>query len=242
VPQTDTIGSSAVTPPKQGSLWSALGWGTLLFVAWGTVQGITAIFASGGLGAANMNEMTGRSIALANITATPVAVALAIVFARARWGMAATEHLGLTWPPLRQAIGWTLAFVGLLAANDLLSYILHRPESASVVSMYRTSGWLPVFVFGIVVAAPLGEEFIFRGFLFSGIATSRGGPLLAIAVTTIVFSALHTQYDALDILSVVAGAVLLGVTRWRTKSLWLCVALHSLMNAVAMVEAALFAK
>ncbi len=125
------------------------------------------------------------------------------------------------------------------AADGLLNLALHRPPSEAVVTWYRTSGWLPIFMFGIVVAAPLAEEFFFRGFLFAGLSTSRGGPVLAIVLTSVSFAALHIQYDLYDMTSILVAGVLLGVIRWRTGSLWFCVALHALMNAVSMIQVAL---
>ena len=58
----------------------------------------------------------------------------------------------------------------------LTSYLTGRPLVPTVmVDMYRSS-WLPGLLFAMVVLAPIGEETLFRGFLYAGIAASRAGP------------------------------------------------------------------
>lgn len=105
-----------------------------------------------------------------------------------------------------------------------------------MITVYTTSGSFPLFLFGLVVAAPLAEEFFFRGFLFAGLVDSRLGPAGAIALTAFAFGILHPQYDLYGIANIAVLGVLLGVIRWRTGSLWLCAFLHGLMNLAATVD------
>ena len=66
----------------------------------------------------------------------------------------------------------------VLVASDLVMYSLGRSiVPPFMVGIYRTS-WLPILLFAIVVLAPVGEEILFRGFLYNGIAVSRGGTSL----------------------------------------------------------------
>ena len=48
-------------------------------------------------------------------------------------------------------------------------------------------------LFAFVVLAPVGEETLFRGFLYKGIAASRAGPIGAIMVSSLVFALLHVN-------------------------------------------------
>jgi CAAX protease family protein len=105
-----------------------------------------------------------------------------------------------------------------------------------MMAMYRTAGSMPIFLIGLVVAAPLAEEFLFRGFLFAGLLNSRLGPTGAIALTALGWASLHIQYDFYGMATIAATGTLLGLIRWRTGSLWLCALLHGLMNVVAIVE------
>jgi membrane protease YdiL (CAAX protease family) len=83
------------------------------------------------------------------------------------------------------------------------------------------------------VAAPLSEEFFFRGFLFAGLKNSRLGGYGTVAVTSLLFACIHFQYDIQGLLFVLLIGIFFGITRLRTNSLWLCIALHSFMNIMA---------
>jgi uncharacterized protein len=124
----------------------------------------------------------------------------------------------------------------VLVATDLTSYLTGRPIVPTVmVDMYRTS-WVPGMVFAMVVLAPLGEETLFRGFLYAGIAASRAGPVVAIIVSTVIFGSLHMQYDWYGVVAVAAIGLYLGVVRYRTRSLLLTMFLHAVANGFATAE------
>jgi membrane protease YdiL (CAAX protease family) len=107
------------------------------------------------------------------------------------------------------------------------------------VELYRNAGVRPLLWLAIVVAAPVAEEFIFRGFLFTGLrglGLSGWRNLAAVVATAGVWAGIHFQYDAFGVASVFLGGLLLGYARLRTGSLWLCIVLHAIMNLVATVE------
>ena len=231
--------TTQIEPATPWSFWLTVAYGMLIFVAWSVVQFIPYLIFSGFDRSPIDFTANGRAVAWAGIAGLPVALAGVILVARARKGITLSSYLGLTWPPLRQVIWWTLAMVAYFVADGLLSSLLHRPSPEVILTWYKTSVWLPALLFAVVVAAPLGEEFFYRGFLFPGLSNSRGGPVLAIVLISLVFAAQHIQYDLYGMTSIFVVALLLGVIRWRTGSLWFCVALHALMNAVSMVQVAL---
>ena len=85
------------------------------------------------------------------------------------------------------------------------------------------------------VAAPIIEEFIFRGFLFTGLEKSRVGGLGAVLITAACWSVLHIQYDAYEIATIFVMGVGLGFARLKTRSLYLSILLHALNNAIATI-------
>ena len=124
----------------------------------------------------------------------------------------------------------------VLTLTDVTSWMLGRPIVPEVmVDLYRNS-WLPFFVFAVVVLAPLGEETLFRGFLYKGIESSRAGPVTAIVVSTFLFAVVHLQYDWYGILGVGVMGLYLGLVRYWCSSVWLTMTLHSIANLVASVE------
>ena len=82
----------------------------------------------------------------------------------------------------------------------------------------------------------MGEEVLFRGFLYLGIASSRWGPRVAILVSSIAWAMVHIQYDLYVMATIFIMGLYLGVVRHRTASLPLTMLLHGIANAAATAE------
>lgn len=152
------------------------------------------------------------------------------------------EYLCLHPVRARTALIWFGLLALLLAASDVLTYSLNRPVSPDVMAeLYRTSRYAALAWFAIVLAGPIFEEVLFRGFMFRGIQASRLGNRGAILITSALWAITHVQYDAYLIATIFALGILLGAARARTGSLYLTIAMHMATNVIATVELQLFA-
>lgn len=84
-----------------------------------------------------------------------------------------------------------------------------------------------------VVAAPLLEEFVFRG-LVQGALERRRGPLPAILLTASIFAALHWLPTLLPLYLFLGAAF--GFAVWATRSIWAGVLLHAANNSAAVLQ------
>jgi membrane protease YdiL (CAAX protease family) len=86
----------------------------------------------------------------------------------------------------------------------------------------------------VCVIAPMAEEFFFRGFFFGALKRWHG-PWVAAVITGLLFGLAHTGSASSQYL-VPLGFLgfLLCLVRWRTGSLYPCMALHALNNALAL--------
>lgn len=91
---------------------------------------------------------------------------------------------------------------------------------------------LAIVLAGVSIAAPLGEELFFRGFMQRGLELHRGAPR-AIVVTAFVFSAFHL--DPVGLTARFELGVLFGLLVWRSGSLWPAIAAHSANNLISSV-------
>jgi membrane protease YdiL (CAAX protease family) len=94
----------------------------------------------------------------------------------------------------------------------------------------------PLTTLGLLLAgalvAPVCEEVFFRGFLLPGIARSM--PIwAAIAVSSLLFGVAHADLGSLAPLIVIG--LLLGIVRYKTRSLWPPIFLHTLNNTAALL-------
>ena len=73
-----------------------------------------------------------------------------------------------------------------------------------------SQGWLAAMWIAAVIMAPAGEEVIFRGFLFRGWARSDRSTWPAIVVISLLWAALHVQYDWAGIAQIFVVGLYLG--------------------------------
>lgn len=81
-----------------------------------------------------------------------------------------------------------------------------------------------------LVAAPLGEEALFRGVIYP-LLRRRVGVLAPMTVTALSFAVVHSNVVQLG--SALPLAVLLAVVYERTRSLWPCILIHLGFNLAA---------
>jgi hypothetical protein len=103
------------------------------------------------------------------------------------------------------------------------------------------AGWgLAIFAIFAVVAAPVLEEFVFRGLLFRSIA-DRNGFWAGAIVSAVAFGAFHllTPGDGLDVLALglthVGTGIGLAWIYWTRRNLLASIAGHAVFNLIAVV-------
>jgi membrane protease YdiL (CAAX protease family) len=94
-------------------------------------------------------------------------------------------------------------------------------------------------LFAAIIVAPAGEEIMVRGFLFHGLVRSERSAWPAIVVISVLWAALHVQYDWTGILQIFVIGLFLGWMRWRSGSTLLTFLLHTLFNLEGTFETVL---
>jgi uncharacterized protein len=172
-------------------------------------------------------------------------VAAAIYFVSLR-GRPRPSDFGFRMVALRRAlVGLVVAGVGYYVITDVYASLLslHGTDKlqAPLGTTKSTVGLAGVAVF-VCVVAPVAEEFFFRGFIFGVLRRMRimvagrdVGVWVAAVITGVLFGLAHTG-SALsqDLIPLGFLGFVLCLLRWRTGSLYPCMALHSLNNALAL--------
>jgi hypothetical protein len=184
----------------------------------------------------------GPAISLIIFTSSPIELALLVLFARMRSDSAA-DYLGFVWPKRSELVVGVAAVVALVVIGDGLSWVLGHnivtPFQSDIYSTAVAAGWLPLLYFAVVVVTPIGEESLFRGFLFRGWLRSPNQAWPVIAITAAMWALIHVQYDWYIISQVFVSGLLLGWLRWATGSTILTMILHGLINFEGMLESVL---
>ncbi|HEX6811028.1 MAG TPA: type II CAAX endopeptidase family protein [Planctomycetota bacterium] len=143
------------------------------------------------------------------------------------WRPAAAVRVLCVYVPF--AVVW-LAFVALYlnVMHRLRHPVPVQPQLAEIAANGLSTPNLPMLVLGIVVVAPLAEEILFRGYLFT--ALQRVLPPWATQLATAaLFGLAHSLPYALPIAVL---ALLFGWLRARYRSLLPCVIAHTVHNGL----------
>jgi uncharacterized protein len=186
----------------------------------------------------------------------PASILTAVVvwYAAKIRGGAPREILSLRWPQLT-AVGWICVIVAFLLTMYAIIFtvvtVFHidmaqytpgpNGESPSTGSAGMVKEAMfdlanePVLYWlafpAITLGAPLAEEFIFRGFLFSVLANSRAGLSGATVITAALWSFMHVTEPWFAVGVIFLMGLVLGALLIRFGSLWVTMACHAIWNA-----------
>jgi membrane protease YdiL (CAAX protease family) len=219
-------------------LWTvplALIGGLVLAAVGGLVVDLPAL----ALGVKLTPSHTPPGLAVADTFVQDVAFVLAAVYCAQLGGRVVRAwHFGLR-PPRR---GWASAaglIVLLLVVFLLLNVVwqaLFNPGKEKLLQQLGTdeNGVLLVLSAALTcVVAPVSEEFLFRGFIFTALRRWRGA-LPAALITGVLFGAVHAgSAPVLDLVPLAALGVGLCLLYQRTGSLYPSILAHSLNNSIA---------
>ena len=232
-------------PPRVWKFWGTLLWGLFIFaamfvgqvavVAWflfrqdGPIDFASAVHVLGG----------GKTISLSVIMGLPavlLAVWLPISLSRTSYA----DYLALRWTSWSNLLIGVVAMVVVVMGWDTVSRLTGREVTpgfmGDVLQSASDDGALWLLVIAFAVAAPVSEEFFARGFLYRGWSESFLGPVGAIILSSLVWTALHLQYDWFFLGEVFSIGLVLGYLRYRSQSIWLTVLLHGLNNLAAVIQ------
>jgi len=136
--------------------------------------------------------------------------------------------------------GWKvlpLSLIPLFAITGIWTAALMLWSPETVITDLRPfqemmkGGALAVLII-IGIGAPLSEELLFRGFLFSGLAKSRLGLVGTSLLTAAGWTALHAGYSVAGLLEIFVIGLYFSWLLVRTGSLWVPIFCHAVYNTV----------
>ena len=219
-----------------------IGW-TLFFavVAFllGLFAGVDAMRAATGGADLPRIGYDGAAVAVSLLVGNPIQV-VTLAFAARATGEDLFAYLGLDVPRRRDVIVAVAALAVLIFAGDVLTLALGRDlVPAFQLDLHRSAladGALVTLWIALIVAAPVGEEVLFRGFLFRGFVHEPREALPGILAISLIWALLHHQYDWFGTGMVFAIGVFLGYVRLWSGSTTLVILLHMLLNLESVVE------
>jgi len=210
------------------------------FLSAGAVaQGLAMVFRHDMKSAAAKTALYGSLVLLEILLTAGMLVVARHTFARRLRGIGlnpATLPKDLRWAPVHLAAVYPLVLAGLwlvLFAGRVFEgtdYTVQHHESLQTLTEADSAllQWLiPVFA---VLIVPVFEELLFRGFVQSSISAWTGRPWLAIATTSLLFSAVHPNLQhCIGLFFLSCG---FGYAYERSGSLFRPIIMHLLFNGL----------
>lgn len=170
-------------------------------------------------------------------------IILATLLAAGRLKGAPADVLALA-PPRAGKRVYVEAFIGMVLVLVVINVISRQlnpggftADLKPFVGLINSDFWW-VTLMAVGLGAPLSEELLFRGFLFSSFAASRFGIPGAAIATTAVWTALHAGYSIAGMIEVGLMGLYLSWVLWRTGSLRVTIFCHALYNTLLILALA----
>lgn len=233
--------------PRWGP-WATIGWGIVIAIAVSVAQAIAALafipwwngtFPGQMLDLASL-QTNGPLLGVLTLVSTVVLVGIVLYAVKLSHVPVAT-YLALKWPSLRHLlIGLLITAIMLPTADFVATRSGQEAIPDFMRGIYLTSEaaggpFAILLAVTLIFLAPLGEEVLFRGFLFRGLNVGFG-PLPAIFLTALLWAGMHVQYDPIFIAQIFVYGIIFGWLRWRSGSLILVILLHAAVNSLALVQ------
>jgi membrane protease YdiL (CAAX protease family) len=204
---------------------------------------IVDVIATAGGGSANHLTPAANIIADIVFDLAFVAGALWLV---SRWGRPTAAQFGYRPARLSTAVRVLLAgaagYYGLSYVYAALLNLHQQDKLPSDLGVTHSTAALVAAAVFVCAIAPMAEEFFFRGFFFGTLRNMpirvggrNAGPWVAAVLTGILFGFAHLgSAPAAFLVPLGFLGFVLCLIRWRTGSLYPCMALHSANNALAL--------
>jgi len=188
-----------------------------------------------GLKEHHVREVAGARTAVYFSAAVSTAILVAVTFGIAAWQDVSPSELGWRVDAAGPAFVWATAValtgLGLVWLVVRVGKALGLAESRiSFYLMPRSGAEQRMFLLVAVVAA-VGEEYLYRGFMYRVLAEALGGPWVAVALTSVSFGIAHGYQKTAGMLRAgILGALLAIPVVW-TGSLFPAIVAHFWINA-----------
>lgn len=185
----------------------------------------------------------GTVVSLSIIIGCVLLVAVSVLLIRVRGGNV-RKYLALQPFSWSVGIGMLVLLLMFMIGSQALTYLLNESPLVFVDPLYQSVSSVWLLIFAMVIVAPIYEELIFRGLLWSAIAeqfsnvanAEHRGAIVASLVTSVIFAVIHLQYGIYEIGTIVVLALIFCYARIKSGSLLLPMLLHIINNGAAMAQ------
>jgi hypothetical protein len=228
----------AYVPRTGWPAWAVLPAGAIIFAGAALVGLIVSIIVVAMMGsAATVSVEPPLQVVTSWLAGLQIGLILLTIIAAGFFSSNRWEALALRRP----RGGWlvmVLALIPMFAVTGIWTGLLIWWKPEIVIGdlrvfkeMLQGSTAIPALLV-IGIGAPLSEELLFRGFLFSGLAKSRLGLIGTAVLTAVLWTALHFGYSIFGLIEILFIGLYFAWLLIRTGSVWVTIFCHAVYNTV----------
>ena len=224
------------------SRWTTVGFAVIAFVVSRMIAGVAVRFMVPQDLDLHGRISNGTRVAVFSLVSTPILI-ITLILASRRSRSSVLAYLGLDIPR-RKHVAITVAGLAVLivvrvALQLALGWDMVEPWRLEIYRSTQGAGSLIWLWLAVVVVGPIGEELLFRGFMFRGLVRAPRDAIPNIVLISLIWSLIHTQYGWFVIAEIFVFGLVLGLVRWSTGSTTLTILLHMLNNLEGWIETGL---
>jgi len=180
-------------------------------------------------------DLLAISVLLGAVTCIP----LLVLFIKLKKGTNLSSYLAFKSVPVKTYLFWgaITLLIAILGEYVVVWFGADRIP-AFMIDTYANTGHLWLLFLAVVIAAPLWEELLFRGFLMRGLESSFVTRIGAVVITAAVWALVHFQYEWQYLFVVFIMGLALGCARLATASIFVPISMHVLNNSLALGQLA----
>lgn len=203
------------------------------------VSGVAWVMLSLGIPLKNLNPAILNTIIAILVYVSTLTLAILLPTAINKNEITTRQELGLsslpTWKDILMApaglvIYFILSSVLIMIASQIIpGFDVNQVQNTGFNNTHQSSELILAFI-TLVIVAPVAEETLFRGYLYSKLR--KYAPVwVAVLVTSLFFGALHGAWNVG--VDTFALSIVLCSLREATGSLWASILLHMMKNGIA---------
>ena len=143
-----------------------------------------------------------------------------------------SKNLGLYHFNRNALIYSLVAYLILYLVLTAYSYAFQISPPEEFIKLIKATPFVLNFLM-VVIGAPIVEELLFRGFLFSQLKTTKLGINGSIILTSLIWTSIHLQYDLFLLIPIFLLGLFLGYLMHKYNSLYLVIIVHAVHNLQA---------
>ncbi len=181
-------------------------------------------------------QFDGVVFSFSTIISFLVTAVLLFSIIRLKKGARFVDYFAIRVPSFQSIQIWVFVLCIVLFLANIYALMIGKPVPPDFLrELIETANPRWLMFLSLVILGPLFHEFLFRGFLLSGLENSELPPVSSVILISLIWAGLHYALDFYVVVITFAIGMVFGLSRIHSGSIFLPLGLHILMNSATLL-------